>query len=91
MQIYKIHPKRFASNCYLLTEDGETAVAIDPAQPRVLEEAEKRGLKIKYVLLTHGHFDHIGGCAALQRQGAQIGCHEREKPIALIALSISSA
>ena len=37
MQIYKILPIGFAANCYLVTADGKTAVAIDPAQPRVLE------------------------------------------------------
>ena len=52
MQVYKIFPKGFASNCYLLTADGKTAVAIDPAQPRVLQEAEKRGLKKLYLNLT---------------------------------------
>ena len=82
MQVIRIFPKGFAANTYLVTEDGKSAVAIDPAQPRVAEEAEKRGLKVEYVLLTHGHFDHTGGCAALQAQGAKIGCSETEKPLA---------
>ena len=82
MQVIKIYPKGFASNTYLVTEDGKRAVAIDPAQPRVLKEAEKRGLNVEYVLLTHGHFDHTGGCAALQAQGAKVGCLEAEKPLA---------
>lgn len=81
--VHKIYPKGFAANCYLLTADGKTAVAIDPAQPRVLEESQKYGLKVEYVLLTHGHFDHIGGCAALQNTGAKIGCLQAEKPLAL--------
>ncbi len=83
MQIHKIYPVGFAANCYLVTADGKTAVAIDPSQPRVSEEAEKRGLQIQYVLLTHGHFDHIGGCAALQQTGVKIGCLQAEKPLAL--------
>ena len=83
MKIYKIRPKGFGSHCYLLTSDGKTAVAIDPAQPRVLEEAEKLGLKIEYVLLTHGHFDHIGGCAALQETGVKIGCLSGEEELTL--------
>lgn len=83
MTICKILPIGFAANSYLVTADGKTAVAIDPAQPRVLEEAKKRGLKIQYALLTHGHFDHIGGCAALQRAGAKVGCLEEERETAL--------
>ena len=83
MQIIKIYPRGFAANAYFVTEDGVRAVCIDPAQTRVLDEAEKRGLRVEYVLLTHGHFDHIGGCAALQRAGAKIGCSAAEKPLAL--------
>lgn len=83
INVIKIYPIGFASNSYLVTQDGQTAVAIDPAQPRILDEAARRGLKVKYVLLTHGHFDHIGGCAALQRAGARIGCLEGEKKLAL--------
>lgn len=85
MQVYKIKPVGFASNCYLLTADGKEAVAIDPSQPRVIEEAKKLGLQIKYVLLTHGHFDHIGGCAACEKEGVQIGCLDREVDFALHA------
>ena len=83
MQIYKVLPKGFGSNCYLLTADGKSAVAIDPSQPRVLDEAERLGLKIEYVILTHGHFDHIGGCAALQSAGAKIGCLAGEEKTVL--------
>ena len=83
MTIHKIYPHGFASNTYFVTADGKTAVAIDPAQPRVFEEAEKLGLTVKYVLLTHGHFDHIMGCAALQKAGAKVGCHAKEKSLAL--------
>lgn len=83
MQIYKVIPAGFAANGYILTEDGLTAVAIDPAQPRFAEEVENRGLRVKYVLLTHGHFDHIGGCHALQKLGAKIGCLKGEEDLVL--------
>lgn len=85
IQVYKIKPVGFASNSYLLTADGKEAVAIDPSQPRVLEEAKKLGLQIKYVLLTHGHFDHIGGCAECEKGGAKIGCLDQEVDFTLHA------
>lgn len=50
------------TNCYVIgdKEVGE-ALIIDPATSEILEELEKRQLKPKAVLLTHGHGDHIGG------------------------------
>ena len=83
MQVLKIYPKGFAANTYLLTEDGVHAVAVDPAQTRIADEAARRGLTVTHVLLTHGHFDHTGGCVALQAAGAKVGCTEAEKPLVL--------
>ena len=81
MQILKITPRAFGANTYVLTSDGKTAVVIDPAQPRVESELIKLGLQAEYVLLTHCHFDHVGGVRALQEQGAKVFCSEREKPL----------
>ncbi|MDE6059621.1 MAG: MBL fold metallo-hydrolase [Clostridia bacterium] len=83
MTIYKIFPEGFAANSYILTADGKRAVVIDPAQPRILDAVKKRGLEVRFVLLTHGHYDHIGGCAALQEAGAKVGCLETEVPLVL--------
>ena len=81
MQIITIFPRGFGANTYVLTQDEKTAVVIDPSQPRVQEELEKRGLTAKYVLLTHCHFDHVGGVSALQNAGAKVLCSEKEKPL----------
>lgn len=81
MEIYKVRPHGFACNSYFLTNDGKHAVVIDPGQPQIIEEAEKLGLKIEYGLLTHGHFDHIGGCRAVQDIGAKIGCRKGEEDL----------
>lgn len=83
MKVYTISPRGFAANAYLITADEKTALCIDPAQPSILSEAEKRGLQVKYVLLTHGHFDHIGGVSALQQAGAKAGCLDKEQPLVL--------
>lgn len=81
MRIITISPRGFGANTYVLTADGKTAVVIDPAQPRVESELIRLGLKAEYVLLTHCHFDHVGGVAALRSAGAKVLCSTAEKPL----------
>jgi hydroxyacylglutathione hydrolase len=56
------------TNSYLVADDrtGE-AVAIDPAAEGevILAEASSRGWRIGSIWLTHAHFDHLGGAAAV--------------------------
>lgn len=81
MQIIKIYPRGFASNCYVITEDGKEGIVIDPAQKRVESELIKQGITPKYVLLTHCHFDHVEGAGALQSAGAKVLCSVKEKEL----------
>lgn len=81
MQIITLSPRGFGANTYVLTKDGKTALVVDPAQPRVFEEIEKRGLIPVCVLLTHCHFDHVGGVGVLQENGARVFCSETEKTL----------
>lgn len=65
------------TNCWLVSGDGERLVVIDPAgEPiRLLEVVG--GRTVEAVVLTHGHFDHIGAAAALVVQtGAPLLVHE---------------
>ena len=79
MQVIPVPAGPLRANSYLLTEDGREAVLIDCGGREPLAEAERRGLTVRCVLLTHGHFDHILGCAALQGAGAKIGCSAAER------------
>ena len=57
------------TNCYLVwDETSKETVIIDAADDGVMisEEIEKRGLKLKYILATHGHFDHNLGVLDLK-------------------------
>ncbi|MDM7275450.1 MAG: MBL fold metallo-hydrolase [Thermoprotei archaeon] len=57
------------SNCYLLANSGE-AVIIDPGWHEGVDEVirfvEARSLKVKAVLATHGHFDHVSGVSTVK-------------------------
>ena len=58
----------YQTNCYLIFEEGSSACAvIDPGYwPEViLEKAQELGKTIESVLLTHGHFDHVGAVREL--------------------------
>lgn len=64
MQLKCIIPEVFASNSYILfDEESKEAALIDSSNnPKaVIKEIEKLGAKLKYILLTHAHFDHVGG------------------------------
>ena len=54
------------TNCYLLSE-GTHCLVIDPgAEPEtVLDVLKKQGLTLEAILLTHGHFDHVGAVRTL--------------------------
>lgn len=72
----------YQTNCYLVSDkNGDTAV-IDPgyAPEKILSEAAAQHLTVRAVLLTHGHFDHVGGVKAIA-EAAQcpVYVHEKER------------
>jgi len=55
-------------NCYLIHEENaKSCVAIDPGgnANKVLAFLEENGLTLEAILLTHGHFDHVGAVKEL--------------------------
>lgn len=59
------------NNMYLVyDEDTKKAVLIDATAPvsELLDTVNKLGLDVEYILLTHGHFDHIMGLNDLKKE-----------------------
>ena len=64
----------YQTNCYILWEDGsEKCVVIDPGYmpQEVLRQTKQLGREIEAILLTHGHFDHVG---AVREIAEETGC-----------------
>ena len=58
-----VEPPIDNNNYLIIDEETKEAALIDCSSidDRIDEEIEKQGANLKYILLTHGHFDHIAG------------------------------
>ena len=68
------------SNCYGLVEGDEVVLVDAGAYPSAIEAAlDRKGLRLRAVLLTHGHFDHILSAAFLkEKYGSPVYVHEND-------------
>jgi hydroxyacylglutathione hydrolase len=79
---YELGP--IGTNCYVVRANPQATVAIvvDPGAdaPRVLDELSKSGASCEAILITHGHWDHLGGVADLaEATGAPVYMAEDER------------
>ena len=71
------------TNCYLIGDEMKQVCAVvDPggSPDKVLDMVRRSKLRLSMVLLTHGHFDHVGAIPAILRQypDLPVYCHGRE-------------
>ena len=82
------------ANCYILgCEETLEAAVIDPGgeSDRILHTLAESKLTLKYIINTHGHFDHVSANRPLKEAtGAQILIHPQDAPM-LDQLSSSAA
>ena len=73
------------TNCHLIADtEAKTAVVVDPggSGEKILALLSDKQWALKYVLLTHAHFDHIGGVADLvAATRAPLAIHPLELPL----------
>jgi len=70
------------NNCYILTDEqtGESAI-FDPANDgeKIVNFIQAQGIKVKYIILTHTHIDHIAALDYVKRYtGAPVAVHKAE-------------
>lgn len=83
------------ANCYILgCEDTREAVVIDPGDDadRILIKLSESNLKVKYIINTHGHFDHVGANRKMKEvTGADLMIHPDDEPmLSELAMAASS-
>ena len=69
MKISRIPAGIYAANCYIVFSQGSKAgIIVDPGGDTddLIKVINDNEIELKYIVLTHGHGDHIGGVAELK-------------------------
>ena len=85
IEIHQLSVGPLQVNCFLVAcRKTHEAMVVDPGEDgsRILQLADKEGLKITKVVNTHGHFDHIGANRQLiEATGAELMLHAADLPL----------
>ena len=83
MEVKLIHTcPPLLTNTYLF-DCGNSLAVVDPGSnaEKIVSIAERIGKPIRFILLTHAHWDHVGAVSTLQKQGAKVYVHKTELKI----------
>jgi glyoxylase-like metal-dependent hydrolase (beta-lactamase superfamily II) len=86
MMIHEILPVGMLQcNCSIFgDEESREAVVIDPGDEieEILSVLKRHGLRVKAIVITHAHIDHIGGAAKLKAAtGAPVYMNANDQPL----------
>ncbi|ADL12260.1 MBL fold metallo-hydrolase [Acetohalobium arabaticum] len=80
MIVKKIPVGSLGANCYMLgDEESGKAIVIDPGAEgaKILDLVNELSLELKYIVNTHGHYDHIGANQfLLQKSQSKLLIHQ---------------
>ncbi|HOU97495.1 MAG TPA: MBL fold metallo-hydrolase [Bacteroidales bacterium] len=70
-------------NCYLVWNEHNEAMIVDPScyteieQSQLLHYIKEKNLSVKYIVITHYHFDHVMGAAVISNElGVSLSIHK---------------
>lgn len=81
MEIIRIVAGVYGVNCYVVHDDTKEGIVIDPGGDvdEILNVIKEKEIDIKYIVLTHGHGDHIGGLVNLKNAlNVPVMIHEKD-------------
>jgi glyoxylase-like metal-dependent hydrolase (beta-lactamase superfamily II) len=86
MIIKSFHTGPLAVNCYVVTDDEtKKTFIVDPGgyNKVMVNYIKDNNLIVEYIILTHGHGDHIGGVPDLMKDfpGAKLAIHINDRPL----------
>ncbi|MFP4660745.1 MAG: MBL fold metallo-hydrolase [Halanaerobiales bacterium] len=83
MDIITIPVGMNATNCYIVEYKKSNCIIIDPGAEgeKIFTYIEQEQMEVKGIVLTHGHFDHIGAVKFLLDQyDTELAIHELDNP-----------
>lgn len=85
MEIIKIPVGIYAANCYIVyCKETKEGIVIDPGSngAEIGDKILELGITIKYIILTHGHWDHTDGILELKKKiNVPVLIHKEDEPL----------
>ena len=74
LKVHALSLGAYQTNCYIFHDEASTSCCVvDPGYTPeiILDKLDDLGLTVEAILLTHGHFDHVG---AVKELASETGC-----------------
>jgi hydroxyacylglutathione hydrolase len=95
MKVKHITVGPIQSNCYVVyDEKSSDAMVIDPGEEagKIIKMIEEDKLKVRYIVCTHGHFDHIGAVSEVKKKtGAKVVINRNDSEIFMHAGELAAS
>lgn len=82
MEVKRIVTAEYQENCYIVWDETKKGAIIDPGGSieKIISFIETNEIEVKAILMTHGHFDHIGKAEELSKKyNVSVTVNEKEK------------